>query len=170
MPRLLPKLRISPPTGPLLPGRGFYQLEESSLYVQIGPYSSNGRFFSYLESDHVRFDIDKDGRLLFIEIAAGRHTWKVDQTLQFPNSSSPAELRWLDFRSSIPDPTIRTNPDRTLIHLGFPGAAPSQTLQIADSVITEATSDNHLAGLFVNDIVDDLAGQEIARFRQQYRA
>ncbi len=170
MSRLLPKLRISPPTGLVIPGRGFYQLEENSLYVQIGPYSSNGRFFSYLESNHVRFDIDKDGHLLFIEIDAGRHTWKVDSALQFPQTALPADLHWLDFRSSIPDPAIQTNADRTLVHLAFPKSIPSQFLQIADSVIVEATSDGHLAGLFVNDIEDDLAGQEIARFRQQNRA
>jgi hypothetical protein len=169
MARLLPKLRIIPPTGPLLPGRGFYQLEESSLYVQIGPFLANNPFFSYLESEQVRFDIDKSGRLLFVEIDAGRQSWKVDPKLTPPSFSRHADIRWLDFRSEIPDPVIRANQDRTSLHLQFPDAIPHDSFEIADSVILEVTEDQHLAGLFVTDVIDDLAGQEIARFRSDLR-
>jgi hypothetical protein len=169
MARTLPKLRISSPTGPTTPGRGFYQLEESSLYVQIGLFSTDTPFFSWLESERVRFDIDQDGRLLFIEVDAGRHTWKEVPDLSLPAYSQPAELRWLDFRSSIPDPAIFTNHDRTTIHLRFPGAQPHRTLEIAEKVIVEVTEELCLAGLYVTELIDDLAGQEIARFREQCR-
>jgi hypothetical protein len=169
MARLLPKLRITPPTGPLVPGRGFYQLEESSLYVQIGPFLPDNPFFSYLESERVRFDIDKSGRLLFVEIDAGRNSWKVDSKLALPSFSRQADIRWLDFRSEIPDPVIWANQDRTSLHLRFPDAVPHDSFEIAESVVLEVTEDQHLAGLYVADVIDDLAGQEIARFRSELR-
>ena len=168
MSRLLPQLRISPPTGPLPPGRGFYQLEESALYVPIG-ISDPSPFFSYLESDTVRFDINQKGQLLFIEIDAGRHTWKVDRTFEGPAGSESADVRWLDFRSTISSPQLLSNRPRTMLHLKFTDASVARSVQIAEHVVLQITEDTRLAGLTVLDICDDLAGQEIAKFRASLR-
>ena len=170
MSRPLPKLRIIPPTGPLVPGRGFYQLEESSLYVQIGPFLQDTPFFSFLESKRVRFDIDKSGQLLFVEIDAARHTWKLDKNLTLPSFSRHADIRWLDFRSEIPDPVIWTNHDRTSLHLRFPDATAHDSFEIAETVILQVTADQLLAGVYISDVIDDVAGQEIARFRSEVRS
>ena len=78
------KLRISTPTEPIPPGRGFYQLEEDSLYVQIGLFSRDRRFFSYLESKNTRLDFDREGRLIFIEVDLPRRQWPVDLQLTRP--------------------------------------------------------------------------------------
>ena len=53
MPHRPAKLKISAPIEPIPPGRGFYQLEEDSLLVQVGVFDRRRRFFSYLQSEHV---------------------------------------------------------------------------------------------------------------------
>ncbi len=38
------QLRIDTPTGPTKAGRGFYQLDEESLFVQIGQFTESKHF------------------------------------------------------------------------------------------------------------------------------
>ncbi|MFZ1683453.1 MAG: hypothetical protein WAU88_04900 [Candidatus Zixiibacteriota bacterium] len=168
MGRLLPHLRISPPTGPMPPGRGFYQLEESALYVPIG-LADSSPFFSYLESDRIRFDINQKGELLFIEIDAARHTWKVKEDIAPPPDPEQADVRWLDFRAAIADPLLLSNRTRTSLYLRFLDSTPSRTLQIAESVLIQVNDESRLCGVYIAEIVDDLAGHEIALFRASLR-
>ena len=51
-------LKINSPTGPLRAGRGFYQLEDEALFVQIGLFTEKRHFFNYLENDRLLFDIN----------------------------------------------------------------------------------------------------------------
>ncbi len=60
------QLRIDTPTGPTKSGRGFYQLDEESLFVQIGLFTEKKHFFNYLENEIVLFDLDRTGQLIFI--------------------------------------------------------------------------------------------------------
>jgi len=159
------KLKIQTPAGPVFPGRGFYQLEEDALYVQIAPFSRDYRFFSFLESERVRFDLDKDGRLLFFELALARRRWPVDNHFQPPEKAEPAEIRWLDFRDTIIEPKITTNKKRTAVKLLFSGEKPRYNYELADSVILQTNDAAHLIALYVTGIIDDIAGQEIAAFR-----
>ena len=163
------KLRISPPTGDLLPGRGFYQLEEDSLYVQIAPFSNSYRFFSYLESEHVRFDLDREGRLLFIEVNCPRRHWRVVEDMSCPSHPHEADIRWLNFRCQMTNPELFTNQSRTALILRFAPAAETRTYRLAESVLLETCSDSTLAAVWITDIVDDLAGQCIAAYRRRFR-
>ena len=61
-------LKIETPAGPIPSGRGFYQLDEEILFVQIGLFLNSRKFFSYLETDNLLLDIDRNGRLIFIEL------------------------------------------------------------------------------------------------------
>ena len=159
------KLKIQTPAGPVFPGRGFYQLEEEALYVQIAPFSRDYRFFSFLESERVRFDLDKEGRLLFFELDLPRRRWPVDARFCLPEHAEPAEIRWLDFRDRINEPKITTNKKRTAVKLLFSAETPCRSYELADSVILQTDSAAHLKALYVTDIIDDIAGQEIAAFR-----
>jgi len=160
------KLRIDTPTGETFPGRGFYQLEEDSLYVQVGPFSRMHRFFSYLESDHVRLDLDKEGRLLFIEVDCPRHCWGVDTRVKPPNQAIPADIRWLDFRKHMSDPELLTNKRRTFLLLRFQSQFSVRNYLLARSVAIDVTDKSELAAIWVSDIVDDVAGLGIADFRK----
>ena len=40
------QLRIDTPTGPIKSGRGFYQLDEESLFIQIGLFTEKKHFFN----------------------------------------------------------------------------------------------------------------------------
>ena len=163
------KLRISPPTGSILPGRGFYQLEEDSLYVQIAPFSNSYRFFSYLESEHVRFDLDREGRLLFVEVSRPRRNWRVVENMSCPSHSYEADIRWLSFRSQMTDPELITDRSRTTLVVRFAPAAKTKTYRVAESVLLEVSDDSTLAAVWITDIVDDLAGQHIAAYRRKFR-
>jgi len=159
------KLKIQTPAGPVLPGRGFYQLEEDALYVQIAPFSREFRFFSFLESKHVHFDLDKEGRLLFFELTLPRRRWLVDDNFTFPEKTEPADVRWLDFRDTFENPQITTNFRKTAVKLLFSKERPQYNYLLGDEVILQTGDQDNLIALYVNDIIDDIAGQEIAAFR-----
>jgi hypothetical protein len=163
------KLRISAPTDLFLQGRGFYQLEEDSLYVHLEPASPKSHFFSYLEAPNFRLDLDHAGRLLFLELNAGRHTWTVTDDLDIPTSSGYADIRWLDFRRQITSPTLATNKDRTSLAITFDPAPIDRSFRLSPSVIIQTTQEDCLRSIIVTEIVDDLAGQEIAAFRKELR-
>jgi len=159
-------LKINSPTGETLPGRGFYQLEEDALYVPVGEHDPSRRFFSYLESKRVRFDIDRSGSLMLIEIDFARRHWAVDNSLAALSIAEPADIRWLDFRCQMPDPELITDPQHSLLLMRF---VPNQTWQwysLADNVLVQTDSDGHLTALMVTAIDDDLAGRQIAAFRK----
>lgn len=164
-----PKLRISTPAGFFLSGRGFYQLEESALYVQISQVTPDSRFFSYLEADNCRLDLDRNGRLIFIEVNAGRHTWKVVEDLVLPKSIGYADIHWLDFRERIDNPEIFTSPDKTMICLQFSREPVTASYFLADTVLVQTHGDNLLTAIIVTGITDDLAGQEISAYRKEVR-
>jgi hypothetical protein len=163
-----PKLQINAPIDGTMPGRGFYQLEDDTLYVPIGA-PSKARFFSYIESEQVRLDLDKSGRLLLFEVERPRRHWPIDGDLAEPIDALPADIRWLDFRETIANPQIRTNANRGCLLLQFSTVTPSRAFYLADNVILRADENDRLVSIYVGKIEDDLAGQEIRRFRRQCR-
>jgi hypothetical protein len=160
-------LKIDTPTGEVTPGRGFYQLEEDSLYVQIGEFGHNRAFFNYLESDSARFDIDKSGRLTLIEVPVSRRLWTVDPHLAAPTIAEPADVRWLDFRTPICEPELITNERLTSLLIRFSSNGAPNWYRIAEAVFLRADQNSHLAAIMITGIEDDLAGQQIAAFRRK---
>jgi hypothetical protein len=166
------QISVQTPPDTLPVGRGFYQLEEESLYVQVSPFDRKHRFFSYLEANSLRLDIDKEGRLLFIEVSIPRRRWPVDENLSAPAGSKPADVRWLDFRRQVRDPRFFTNAGRSVLKIDFSrrtdaNDSAGQVLRIAESVCVTTDSSGLVRHIWITDIVDDLAGQEIASFRRQ---
>ena len=162
-------LKIDTPTGDTVPGRGFYQLEEDSLYVQVGEYRDNRGFFNFLESNTVRFDIDKSGRLLLIEVTLPRRRWEVDSELTAPTIAESADIRWLDFRARLPEPKLVTNPKQTALLIQFAPDGSWRWFQLAEAVLIQADRNHCLTAVMITDIEDDLAGRQIAAFRHQTR-
>jgi len=163
-------LKIDAPTGRITPGRGFYQLEEDALYVQVGEYSKRRRFFNYLESESVRFDIDKEGRLILLEVNAPRRSWEVSPRLSAPRIAEPADVRWLDFRAGIPEPRLLTNRRRTHLLIDFMSYDSWRWYALAERVFLQADQAHRLAALMIVEIEDDLAGAQIAAFRSSLEA
>ncbi len=164
-----PKVRISTPTEPILPGRGFYQLEEDSLYVQVGPFLGNRRFFSYLEAESVNLHFDREGRLIFIEVNEPRRRWPARADARPPTVVEPADIRWLDFRSELTQPQLRTDNRRAVLEIKFESCSEMRNFYIAEHVIAQISDANELCAIWIDEIIDDLAGQEIAAFRKQLR-
>lgn len=160
-------LKIDAPTGEITPGRGFYQLEEDALYVQVGAYSKRQRFFNYLESDWVRFDIDKEGRLIFIEVSLPRRRWELSTQISPPTIAEPADIRWLDFRARMTEPRLLTNKKQTHLLIDFMSHHTWRWFTLAERVFVQVDDENRLAAVMVADIEDDLAGTQIAAFRGQ---
>lgn len=149
-----------------MPGRGFYQLEEDALYVQIGPWNGDRRFFNWLESDIARLDFDRHGRLIFVEVSLPRRQWMVDKSCCRPATVEMADLRWLDFRSEIEPPELICNERQTCLQLRYGDAQPVAAYYVADHVILQTDAESRLAAIWIEDIVDDLAGQELSTFRK----
>jgi hypothetical protein len=160
------EITVTPPSDEIPVGRGFYQLEEDTLYVQLAPYSPDHRFFNYLESELVRLDLDKDGQLLFIEIHEARRRWTVVDDLAAPHYAQPADIRWLDFRMHLPEARFLTNRSRDLLVIEFSNPPVNSSYQPAWSVIVDCNEYGCVSRIWVTDIVDDLAGQDIAAFRK----
>ncbi len=164
-----PNLKIDTPTGRLDPGRGFYQLEEDALYVPVGHTEDSDRFFSYLESEHVRFDVAKSGHLMAIEVDFPRRRWIVDSKLTPPTIAEPADVRWLDFRAQMAEPQLLTNDRRTVLLLQFQLSDSCGWFSLAESVLIQSDREDRLTAVMVSAIEDDLAGREIAAFRKSLR-
>ncbi|MFH1688156.1 MAG: hypothetical protein ABIE70_11635 [bacterium] len=169
MPLCLPQLEISTPTEPIPPGRGFYQLEEDALYVQIGPCTHERAFFSWLESDELRMEFERRGRLVFLEVALPRRRWTKSGALAFPAPTEMADVRWLDFRQRLEPVALITDNAAALLQIRFAETTPSRSFQIAERVAVQTDQDHRLISLWIDGIVDDLAGQEIAAFRRYCR-
>ncbi|MDF1545432.1 MAG: hypothetical protein P1R58_10050 [bacterium] len=164
------RIRILPPTGPLLPGRGFYQLEEDALYFQVGGFTQPLPFFSYLESESVRYDINRRGHLLFVEVSIPRRRWEVDPTFTEPVGSDQARVVFLDFRQPIRQPKIKTNQTRESIRLEYSSDTGTHTFQLAANLFLAVNNSGHLVAVTMTSLVDDIAGQELTSFRRQNRA
>lgn len=164
------KIAVRTPTEQIPVGRGFYQLEEDALYVQVAPWDREHRFFSFLESEHVRLDIDKNGSLLFIEVSLPRRKWKTVDRLPIPDQHQPGDVRWADFREQMPSPKLIADKTHEHLQIRFSDQPPVATFEIAQSILVQADTDNFVTSIFVLDMLDDLAGQEIAHFRKAMQA
>jgi hypothetical protein len=163
-------LNITTPTEPIAPSRGFYQLEEEALFVQVGPFTSQRRFYSYLESPGLCLDFDRQGRLIFIEVSVSRRKWSVVNSLKTPRIIEPADIRWLDFRDTFLPPALETNSSKTLLKLSFGASDDPLNYYLAKSVIAQTDRRDRLLSLWVTDITDDIAGRAISFFRKDLRA
>lgn len=164
------RLNISTPTEPVPSGRGFYQIEEESLFVQVGQFTNHRRFYSYLEATGLTLEFDRCGRLIFVEVNLPRNQWRVQQNLTAPVAAEPADIRWLDFRETIPQPVLYTNQERDILKLSFASSNRTLSHYLADSVIVQTSPSSMLTALWVTNIAVDKAGKLIGAFRQQTRA
>ncbi|UCD62610.1 MAG: hypothetical protein JSW34_07515 [Candidatus Zixiibacteriota bacterium] len=164
------KLNVSSPAEPIPPGRGFYQLEEEALFVQVGVFNRQRRFYSYLEADNLLLEFDRRGRLIFMEVSVPRRLWQTKAELSSPPRVEAADVRWLDFRSHIRSPVILTNGNRSVAKVVLDdNRTDLLNYYLAQSIILQVDGHNRAAAVWVTDIIDDSAGQEIADFRKGSR-
>ncbi len=161
------KVNVATPSVAIPRGRGFYQLEEDELYLPViqNP-AQKARFFSYLESDNVSLQFDRDGRLIFIEVAVPRRNWTERQEFAIPDKVRTADIRFLDFRDSLSKPEIFCDPSRQSLMLRFAHSSTGPCYYLAENLIAQIDSQNRLIAIWVTDIIDDLAGREIAAWRK----
>jgi hypothetical protein len=160
------KVNVSTPSVNIPRGRGFYQLEEEELYLPViqNP-EQKGRFFSYLESDNVSLQFDRDGHLIFIEVAVPRRRWTEQRSFTIPGKVRTADIHFLDFRDSLSKPEIFCNPTREILKLQFMYTS-GPFYYLAENLIAQIDAQSWLAAIWVTDIIDDLAGREIAAWRK----
>ncbi|HDL01536.1 MAG TPA: hypothetical protein ENH23_04810 [candidate division Zixibacteria bacterium] len=169
MPSSKIQLRISTPTGPVKSGRGFYQLDEESLFVQIGLFTEKKHFFNYLENDCVLFDLDRTGQLIFIEISKAKRHWIIDDFLTSPTDAETADIRWLNFREKLPDVLIKTDNNFEIVKLEFQKNNSPLYFIISESVLVETDHAHSLTAVWVTSYEEDAGGQYIKRFRRRQR-
>ncbi|HOP08003.1 MAG TPA: hypothetical protein PLF13_12010 [candidate division Zixibacteria bacterium] len=161
------QLRITAPTGPNIPGRGFYQVEEDRLFVQIGLFAPDRRFFSYLDTARVKLDFDRNARLIFIEVNEPRRRWPIDTELRLPKRAEPADARFLGFRDTLPPTHLTATDNHATLRLSFSAEPITRTIQLARNVVLQADSHNRLTALWIGGIVDDHGGRKLAAYRKR---
>ncbi|UCD17412.1 MAG: hypothetical protein JSV44_00430 [Candidatus Zixiibacteriota bacterium] len=161
------KVMLKAPASRVPRGRGFYQLEEEALYVPVEYPGQKSRFFSYLDSDTVSFQLDRDGRLIFIEITLPRRRWKVKPHLVPPEIAEAADVRFPDFRERFPNPSVFCDEIRQLLLIRFGRGPSAHNYYLAENLIAQTTEENRLVAIWVSDITNDLAGRKIARWRRR---
>lgn len=166
------KVEISTPVERISRGRGFYQLEEEELYLPIiHTPGEKERFFSFLDSENLSLHLDRNGRLIFIELSLPRRRWPVKENLVAPEKASPADIRFLDFREQFVKPTIFCDINRGSLMIRFRRKSAKFNYFIAENIIAQVDADQHLTAFWVSDIIDDIAGQEISAWRKSvYKA
>ncbi len=163
------QLRIDTPTGPTKAGRGFYQLDEESLFVQIGLFTEKKHFFNYLENEIVLFDLDRMGQLIFIEIFKAKRHWSVDEKLTAPKGAEVADIRWLNFREKLPEAEIKTDTNSKIVKIEFKENSAPLNYIAAESVIVETDQSHLLTAVWITSYDEDAGGQNIKRFRRKER-
>jgi len=146
--------------------RGFYQVEDDTLYVPIYP---SGKFYSYLDSPHVMLDVDRTGRLIFIQVLAPRRGWRIRPDIKAPAGSVEADIRFRDFRERLPRTAILTDPDRSLVHIRFESIRNPDHYRVADHMVFDLTSRNTLSGIWITAVEDDRAARGMASWRKSIK-
>ncbi len=159
-------LKINSPAETIPFGRGFYQLEEESLYLPLEYQNQKTRFFSHLESDFITLHIDQKGRLMFIELDLPRRRWIYEKDLTPPEQVKPADIRFLDFRNNFDKPKIFCNKTREEILIQFLATPAKNNYSISENLIAQTDSNDRLVAIWVSNIIDDIAGREISNWRK----
>lgn len=151
---------------PHLVSRGFYQVEEDLLYVPVYPA---GKFYSYLDSPQAVLDVDREGRLLFIQVNVPRRQWEASEASMPPGDSEYADIRFLDFREPLPELRLEADPDRSWLRLVFEDCTRTTTYLLADNLKVELNDDRFLVSIWILAIDEDRAARGMAAWRKQSR-
>lgn len=157
------KLLIDTPAENETFSRGFYQVEEDSLYV---PFYPGGKFFSYLDSPQMTMDIDNRGRLLFIKLLVSRQEWKIVEEFSPPQATASADIHFIDFRERLSTATMECNQNKSSLHLCFDNQIDITSYKLSDDIIVDISANNCLAGLWIKTIVEDRAAREMSAWRK----
>lgn len=136
--------------------RGFFQLDEDFLSVPVYP---GGRFFSYLDSPIISFDIGDSGQLLAIQVYLSRKNWIKRGDLVLPEPNPAADIRFVDFRDHLPEAIVETTFEYNLVHIVFSVVPDPIVYRVTDTISFEVTANDALAGVWIDDIVDDRAAR-----------
>jgi hypothetical protein len=146
--------------------RGFYQVEENILYVPLYP---GGRFYSYLDSPQAIFDVDNRGRVLFFQILTPRNRWIIQNGIKPPTGLNQADIRFLDFRATLPEMRVETSSNQSWLRFVFSEDGKTLSYSVAEDLIFEITSDSTLAAIWLTAIEADRAARAMAAWRKQIR-
>ena len=161
------KVSVATPIQPIPYGCGFYQTEEEALYIQLGGIFGSQRFFSFIDSSISRFDLDRQGRLLFFELACPKRRWQVVEEIMMPEVVEPADIRWLNFRKKIKEPELFTDKNHSKLLIKLSDEEPVNNYYLSHSIILQVSKNNLATRILINEIIDDTAGKKIAEFRRQ---
>ncbi|MGH8016095.1 MAG: hypothetical protein ACREBV_07890, partial [Candidatus Zixiibacteriota bacterium] len=121
----------------------------------------------FIDSPISRFDLDKEGRLVFFELTLPKRQWKVVDSLEIPNNVEPADVRWLNFRKNIESPDVTTDKSKSQIYLKLSDETPEMNYYLADKVVVRVASYGTACGILVTEVIDDSAGRKFAEFRRR---
>jgi len=160
------RLKLITPAENHIHSRGFYQEEEESLYVPLYP---GGRFFSYLDGDNIRLDIDNKGRLLFLSLNIPRRRWIKVPRLRFPAVPGSASMKIINFRDRLPRARIYSSLNIQNLHISLFKEPVENTYQLTPSLLIETGTNNNLTGFWIKGVEEDRAALKMAAWRKHMK-
>lgn len=148
------------------PARGFYQVEERSLIVRAA--LDDRRPVNLLTAGQVTFSINAQGELIAIEVPIPREQWRIDDAVQPIRIAAGASVHWLDFRTPLAEVALSASRDGRSLRLSWETSEPGDWTQMASTLFGRLHGSRLLA-LQIDEIEDDLAGQQQAAFLQSHR-
>ena len=153
--------------GPVTPAisAAFYQAEEETLIVHLTHEEVRSRFFSALESESLTLQCDKAGRLICIQIAKPRRLWIRERGIDAA-PAPPVDLRFLDFRTQVPEPEYLCDSNRERVLLRWGNVYRADRYRLGDNVTVFVVGGNTLAGIYIDTIREDRAGKRLSIWRR----
>ncbi|MBU1319113.1 MAG: hypothetical protein KKH67_07945 [candidate division Zixibacteria bacterium] len=144
-------------------GRGFYDKYENVLNYVL---KTKGKFDSYVQSEFLSIDLDKDGGLLNVEVALERNLWKVDLALKVPHEIPIKRLKFSDTRLNISGESYLTNEAKDLLLIRFADENHIKTYEIAENLLADVNVVSELAGIWIINLQDDYGFKSEMEYRR----
>lgn len=139
----------------------FYDQETDILSVNVLPFEP---YDSFVESDEVRIDTDRNGRPVFVEIFRPWDKWKIDPELSLPKADFKGAVNFGDTLRRFPSGEIFADRDRKTVCVKFLARRGDQVIRLADNILAE-TADGFLVALWLTGIQLDFAGRKQSQWR-----
>ena len=139
----------------------FYDQETNILSVNILPFEP---YDSYVESEDVRIDTDRNGRPVFIEVSRPQDEWHMESELALPVIGEAGILNLRETVRTFPTAEILCDQARKTVCLKFLARKGELVIRLADNMLAEI-ADGFLVAIWLADVQTDYAGRRQSQWR-----
>ena len=135
--------------------RSLYQLHENILVSSFNYLDELESYHTTILIDYMEIDITRWGKPLRIEVKYPKKEWVIDKGLSLPVSVNKGIVFFDQEQEEDLDGKYYSNYDRDCLYIQFL-ADKNKSIQIASGVIVDVFKNEQLAGIWINNISNDL--------------